>query len=122
MFSRFVTLRFLDDDAIRPFVRCLSFLPNLHTLQIGSVMYGPSPTLLREALGSIKLPQIKTLIIPQSANPLLERCHNVEDLVWVIDDSRSSANQFLQSLMSNSDSKVKRLTIPLGLPRDLSRK
>ena len=115
--SRFMTLHFLDDGAIRPFVRCLSFLPNLHTLAIGSVDYGPSPVLLKKALGRIRLPQIKTLIIPESAHPLLEHCRNVEDVVWVISDRRRAYNDFLQSFVSNSGSKVKRLTIPLTLPQ-----
>jgi len=117
-----MTLRFLDNDAIRPFVRCISFLPNLHTLQIGSVEYGPSPSLLKKALGWTSLPQIKTLIIPEAAHPLIEHCRNVEDLVWVIEDVWSRPNRFLQSLVSNLGSKLKRLTIPLVSTDNPSRK
>jgi len=117
-----MTLHFLDEDAIRPFVRCLSFLPNLHTLQIGTARYDPPSTLLKKALGRIKLPQIKTLIIPEFAHPLLEHSHNVEDVVWVIEDVQSGPVEFFQSLMSISDSKLKRLTIPLILSGNPSRK
>jgi len=115
-------LHFLDDDAIRPFVRCLSFLPNLHTLQIGSMERGLDDDLLKKALGWMRLPQIKTLIIPEAAHLLLEHCRNVEDVVWVIEDVRSYPDGFFRSLMPTSNSKVKRLTIPLVLPSNPSRK
>jgi len=120
--SRSMTLHFLDDGAIRPFVRCLSFFPNLHTLEIGSLDYGPHPILLKKALGSIKLPQIKTLVIPVSAHPLLKHCRNVEDVVWVVAGSPITSDEFLRSLTSNRGSTVKRLTIPLVLPGNPSRK
>ena len=117
-----MTVHFLDDGDIRPFVRCLLFLPNLHTLAIGSVDYDPNTASIRKALGRIRLPQIKILIIPESAHPLLKHCRNVEDVVWVIADRRGASDGLLRSLMSNRSSKIKRLTIPLVLPGNPSRK
>ena len=113
---------FLHDQGICPLVRCLSFLPNLHTLEIGSSDDGPDTALLKRALGRIILPQMKTLIIPESAHPLLRHCPNIEDVVWVIADKPITSDEFLQSLTSNGDSKVERLAIPLVLPGSPSRK
>ena len=104
------------------FVSCLASLPNLHTIEIGFGQGNPHTQTLKEALGWIRLPQIKTLIIPESAHPLLKHCRNVEDVVWVIGDAPITSSAFLQSLASNWDSKVKRLTIPLVMRDKLSRK
>ena len=114
---------FLEDQGICPLVRCLSLLQNLHTLEIGSSYYGFDTTLLEKALGRMILPQMKTLIMPESAHPLLKHCPNVEDVVWVIEARfRVTSDEFLESLTSNSNSKVERLTVPLILPDDSSRK
>jgi len=121
VFLRFMTLHFLGDQAIRPFVDCLELLLNLHTLEIGSSENNPDTILLRDALGRVRLPQIKTLIIPESAHPLLKHCCNVEDVVWVITNKPVTSTEFLRSLTSNRFSKVKRLVIPLILPGNPSR-
>ena len=113
---------FLEDQGICPLVRCLSFLRNLHSLEIGSSDYGPDTTLLEKALERIILPQMKTLIIPEPAHPLLKHCPNVEDVIWVITDKPITSDDFLESLTSNSNSKVERLTVPLILPGNPSRK
>jgi len=104
------------------FVSCLASLPNLHTLEIGFGKDNPYASILERALGWLRLPQIKTLIIPESAHPLLKRCRNVEDVVWVIGDTPVTSSAFLRSLASNRDSKVRRLTIPLVMRDKLSRK
>jgi len=121
VFSRFMTVHFLGDQAIRSFVQCLELLPNLHTLEIGSSGNGPDAALLKTALRRVRLSQIKTLIIPESAHPLLEHCPSVEDVVWVITDKSVTSNEFLRSLTSNRFSKVKRLAVPLALPSNPSR-
>lgn len=60
--------------------------------------------------------QIETLILPPAAYPLLQHCPNVEDVVCLINDTTGpSGDEFLRSLMSNRDSKLKRLEIPLAL-------
>ena len=95
------------------FVKCLGFLPNLHTLEI-TWSASPLSGKLRKALRRIELPQIKTLILPVTAHPLLERCHEVEDVVCVVAyDWNVSSEEFLRSLALNRDSKVRRLVIPL---------
>jgi len=106
-------VRGLGWENVYTFVSCLVSLPNLHTLEIGFGERNPSTYTLRRALGWIRLPQIKTLIIPESAHPLLKHCRNVEEVVWVIADTPITSSAFLRSLASNWGSKVKRLTIPL---------
>lgn len=110
-------------SSIPLFVGCPQSLPNLHTLEIGwadEFLVGT----LKNALINIKLPMIKTLIIPPTAHPLLRHCHDVEDIVYVVGDSACHAardktksrcyeSEFLGSLASNKDSKIKRLAIPL---------
>ena len=101
------------------FVKYLMFLPNLHTLEIqgGQVL----TTSLEKALKRVKLPQIKTLILPPAAHPILRHCRNVEDVVYVVRDRTWPSDQFLESLSSNPNSKIKRLAIPLTLWPNLSR-
>jgi hypothetical protein len=71
--------------------------------------------LLEKALKCIKLSQIKTLIIPPLTHFLLRHCHGVEDIVCAVRymDTDISSDTILGSLVSNRDSKVKRLVIPL---------
>ena len=104
------------------FVELLRLLPSLHTLEIGWA-YDFITAPLEKALEGVKLPQIKTLIIPPSVYPLLQRCCNVEDVVCAIRGitTRPYSDGFLRSLMSNRDSKVKQLAIPLALLSNPSR-
>ena len=102
------------------FVRCLMFLPNPHTLEIwGDEVVTIS---LEKALKRVKLPQIETLILSPSAHPILRHCHNVEDVVYAVRDMTRPPDEFLESLESNRNSKIKRLAIPLILWPDPSRK
>lgn len=96
------------------FIKCLESLQNLHTLEIGWVGHHFG-TPLEDALNGIKLPQIKTLILPPVAYPLLQHCSNVEDIVFVIMDKTQSYDGSLRSLASKRNPKVKRLAIPLIL-------
>ena len=101
-----------EDSAIPLFVKCLKSLPNLHTLEV--VWAGdPATSPLKDALKRVELPQIKTLILPHSAHPLLRSCCDVEDVVCVVRYGNISSGEFLGSLEFNRDSKVKRLAIPL---------
>ena len=102
----------LSDSILPLFVGCLESLPNLHTLEIGRAhSYTAAP--LKKALGRVEFPQIKTLILPPTAYPLLQHCRDVEDVICVVRDVTLSSDEFLGSLASNRDSKVRRLTIPL---------
>jgi len=107
--------------AFPEFIQCLGSLPNLHTLEIARA-HSRITTPLANALKRVNLPQIKTLILPPAAHPLLRHCHNVEDVVYVVGDEIIPSDEFLMSLASNLDSKVKRLVIPLILWGDPSRK
>lgn len=104
-----------------PIVKCLESLPNLHTLEMGWADDSIT-ALLKGALKGVKLPQIKTLIIPPTAYPLLQHCLNVEDVACMVSHQFLSPDRFRGSLASNRDSKVKRLAIPLVLWVNPSRK
>ena len=110
---RFMTVCLMWGDSVLPlFVGCLESLPNLHTLEIGQV-HGFIDAPLRKALSGVNLPQIKTLVLPPATYPLLNHCSDVEDVVCVIGYRTILSEEFLESLASNPDSKVKRLAIPL---------
>ena len=76
---------------------------------------------LSNALKRVKFPQVKALILPPAAHPLLRHCHNVEDVVCVVRERITSSDEFLRSLASIPDPKVKRLAIPLILCDNPSR-
>ena len=126
--QRFMTMRFLWPEAVPAFVKCLRSLPNLHTLEIGSPNYFPCTSQLKKALNgvngvnSVRLPQMKSLIIPPSAHTLLKHCPNVEEVDWVVGDQPVTCTEFLGSLGSIPDSKIRRLGIPLISPGNPSRK
>ena len=103
------------------FVRCLEALPNLHTLEMGWMSHHCT-TPLRSALKGVKLPQIKTLILPPVAYPLLQHCCDVEGVACVVGYREEPTDEFLKSLASNQHSKVKRLMIPLAPHVDSSGK
>ena len=95
------------------FVKCLESLPNLHTLEIGWT-HRSITTPLENALKGVKLPQIKALVLPPAAYPLLRHCLDVEDVVCVAKyEASMSSDEVLGTLTSNQNSKVKRLAIPL---------
>jgi len=77
--------------------------------------------LLNEALEGVEPPQIETLILPPAIHLLLKHCPNVENLDWVIRDKYTTSDEFLESLASIQDSKLKRLAIPLVLEGNPSR-
>ena len=110
-----MTVHLLWNGAIlHLFVECLESLPNLDVLEIGwTDEFIATP--LKDALRGAKLPQIKTLILPPAAHPLLRHCRNVEDVVCLVGCKITSFDRFLGSLAFNRDSKVKRLAIPLVL-------
>lgn len=101
-----------DGTALPSFVKCLKSLPNLHTLEIRCWEHNYITTPLEKALKGVKLPQIKTLVIPPAAHPLLRHCCGVEDVVRALDNRTLSPDGFFASLASMRNSKVKRLTIP----------
>jgi len=93
-------------------VKCLESLPNLHTLVIGwTDSYTKNP--LKNALKRRKFPQIKALILPPSAYPLLKCCHNAEDVDCVVGNRPVHSKNLPEFLASIPGSKVKRLAIPL---------
>ena len=117
-----MAVRFLWGDASTVFVKCLESLPNLHTLEIGSACYFPYPPLLKHELKRVKLPQIKTLILPPAAHHLFRHCPNVEDVDWVIGVKNATCGELFDSLVPIRHSKIERLAIPLVPQGNQSRK
>jgi len=105
-------LEMWNNPILHKFVKCLESLPNLHSLEIGRAASNITAP-LEKALKHVNLPLIKVLILPPAAHPFLRHCHNVEDVVYVVSNRAILSDEFLGSLASNQDSKVKRLTIPL---------
>ena len=120
--SRFMTMRSLWDLAAPTFIKCLESLPSLHTLEIGFVYYNPRAPILKNALKGVKLPQIKSLVLPQVAHILIKHCPNVESVDWVVGDTTVVSDEFLESLASIRHSKIERLAIPLVSYNNPSRK
>ena len=98
------------------FVKCLQSLPNLHTLEIEWTS-GNIGIALGGALANAEFPNIRTLIVPTTAYPLLRHCPGVENIVYVPSwgwISTYHERDFFESLASIPDSKVKRLVVPLS--------
>lgn len=64
------------------FVKCLTTLPNLHTLKVVSMWDRKLVKVLVTALRKEKpqLQRVRTLVLPTAAHQLLRYCPNVEDL------------------------------------------
>jgi len=94
------------------FVECLESLPNLHTLAIGwSDDYITDS--LKDVLKRRKFPQIKALILPPSAYPLLKSCCNAKDVDCVVGDRPIYFKKLPEFLASIQGSNVKQLATPL---------
>jgi len=109
------------DSTLPKLFKCLESLPNLHTLEMGEMGYYP-PGRFRSLLEHVELPQVKALILADYAYPLLRNCRNVEDVVYVAKHGVAPSEEFCEPLVSNQDSKVKHLTVPLISWSNLSRK
>ncbi|KAG5340348.1 hypothetical protein C0989_002078 [Termitomyces sp. Mn162] len=62
--------------ALDAFVRCLKVLPNLHTLQILRA-HSQMTTHLKNAFGQHKIPQVRTIVLPDYAHNVLRACPEV---------------------------------------------
>jgi len=119
---RFMTLHSLWNVAKFPLlVECLESLPNLHTLAIGSLDSYITGS-IEDALKHCELPQIKALILPPSAHPLIKHCYNVEGVDCVVSNRPIPPNKFFGFLESIRGSNIKQLAIPLVSCYDASSK
>lgn len=94
------------DEIVDIFVRCLAALPNLHTLEVISMGMDYSDPLC-DALTGIRLPQIKTLILPSMAHCLLRHCPNIDDLTCT---PFRPNEDFIQSLIAGRQ-KLRRFAV-----------
>lgn len=74
-----------DGTALHSFVKRPNSLPNLHSLEIRCSEYDYIPAPLETELKGIKLPPIRTLILPLTGHPLLQHCCDVEDVVLAVE-------------------------------------
>ena len=103
-------------DAILPaFVKCLQSLPNLHTLELCHV-HQEMTTKLRLAFEKIKLPSIRTVVLPTIAHHILRSCPNVEDVTCNVGDG----SQILGTIAGNCP-KVERISGTSPSPAMLKR-
>jgi len=112
---RVVSLDVAFKSGFPVFIEFLQSLPNLHTLE---VRWWDPYDFFGEPLGNVlkrvKLPQIRTLIIPPAAHPLLRYCHELEDINLVIVEGwMGYSDSVHRSLASNQNSKIRRAAIPL---------
>lgn len=75
-----VCLTRCNDKVVLPlFASCLAMLPNLHTLQIMHA-HSQMMTPIKVAFENKRLPQIRTIILPDCAHHLLRSCPEVRDV------------------------------------------
>lgn len=81
------------------FAKCLTALPNLHSLEIVSAWDHKLAEVLVTALGKEKpqLQRVRTLVLPPQAYGLLRYCPNVEDLTCC----RSPDEHFIETLVES---------------------
>ena len=94
------------------FVECLTALPNLHTLEIGSAPGGqvhhPLTAALSKRRGKLQLEQVRTLVLPPEAHLLLQYCPNVEDLTY---NDTTPDEAFVQSLEAGGLNRITKLSV-----------
>ena len=92
------------------FVKCLTTLPNLHTLEMVSILkyevVGAFQTALRKEKPRLQLQRVRRLILPPAAYQLLGCCPNVEDLTCC---SARPGEAFIGSIVTSG---LNRLTKP----------
>ena len=99
------------------FVKCLTALPNLHTLEIVSLQ---GAQIIRSFVTALtrrepKLQQVRTLIMPPTAHRLLHYCPNVQDLTccdWKPD------RDFVDSLAAGGPNRVTKFSVLCAAGKD----
>jgi len=101
------------------FVECLTTLPNLHTLEIASMRGGGVARVFATALGErktkLQLQQVRTLVLPPSAHPLLRYCPNVEDLTCC---TMKPNRSFVESLAAGGLDRIAKFSVLCSVGRD----
>jgi len=89
------------------FVECLAALPNLHTLEIGTMLTSLNLRYFTATLGENKLP-IRTIALPPWAHFILRYCPNVEDLTC---SPATPDEVFVDSLVLGGSNHVTKLSV-----------
>jgi len=95
--------------AIKLFVKCLTVLPNLHTLEIALMWDGELAKVLVTALGKEKpqLQRLRILTLPPEVHQLLWYCPNVENLRC----SSAPDECFAETLMASELNHLTKLSV-----------
>jgi hypothetical protein len=71
-----VLTRYSTGTILPAFRRCLSALPNVHTIHVNHV-HSQMTTALKTAFEGLQLPSVRTVILPTYAHELLRCCPDV---------------------------------------------
>ncbi|KAJ7625548.1 hypothetical protein FB45DRAFT_1029907 [Roridomyces roridus] len=74
-----IVTRYSSRTVLPPFARCLTLMPNLHTLQIIHA-HTKMTSHLKQGFEGITIPSVRKLILPAWAHEVLRCCPNVTDL------------------------------------------
>lgn len=107
--------RYRMDTILPAFVNCLQSLPNLHTLELCHVHHEMT-TKLKLAFEGIKIPSIRTIVLPTIAHHILRSCPNVEDVTCNVGDG----SQILGTITASCP-KVERISGVIPSPAMIKR-
>ena len=105
--QRTLMVDFADNPPKTPgrFVKCLTTLPNLHTLEIVSMQGDEkiqSFAIALERTGTqLQVREVRTLVLPPTAHQLLRHCPNVEDLTCCATEPDEDSVESLAACRSN---------------------
>ncbi|KAJ6534667.1 hypothetical protein DFH09DRAFT_1405286, partial [Mycena vulgaris] len=80
-----ILTRYSSGEILPPFARCLSLMPNLHTLQIVHA-HTAMTTHLKDAFANTNLPTVRKIILPSWAHEVLRCCPEVKHVICIGDD------------------------------------
>ncbi|KAI0790798.1 hypothetical protein C8Q75DRAFT_105291 [Abortiporus biennis] len=124
---KIVTVTFLLSRCPSPystvflFVRCLRKLPNLHTLHV-LYAHSQTTTALKDAFEPTKLPQIRTLILPNHAHDIIRSCSQARTITCNEGDGERFLNAIddacpnIRSLRNIDDNEALLTWLPKSIP------
>lgn len=77
-----VLTRFQTHSVLPAFSKCLSILPNVHTIQILHA-HSAMTTALKDAFRGHTFPSVKTIFLPEQAHEVLRCCPNLRKVVCI---------------------------------------
>ncbi|KAJ7066376.1 hypothetical protein C8F01DRAFT_1123058 [Mycena amicta] len=81
-----VLTRYSSAEVLPPFARCISQMPNLHTLQIIHA-HTQMTSHLKDGFAGISLPTIQRIVLPGHAHEILRCCPEVREVICTSSDA-----------------------------------